>query len=408
VIGRSLETYERSPPYPSPLRRFAFILAALAALAPLGCTKQTPEQAPKLALQRADFAALPGWAADDPSAALPALLKSCKAITALPADRKLGLDLTAADWQAPCAAAAAVPAGDLPAAHAFFESAFVPFRATNNGQEEGLFTGYYEAELHGAHAADARYTVPLYRRPPDLVQVDLGQFRPSLKGERIAGSVVNGHLVPFATRSEIEAGALAGKGLELLWVDSAVDAFFLEIQGSGRVILPDGSVERIGYDGENGQPYVAIGHVLAERGVPKDDITMPFLRKWIAEHGTEGVALMDANPAYVFFKTLQGDGPLGAEGVALTPGRSAAVDRSFLSLGLPLWIDTSDPIEPTGRTQRLFVAQDTGGAIRGPVRADLFFGYGPEAADHAGVLKGHGSLWLLLPKAAASRQAGPA
>jgi peptidoglycan lytic transglycosylase A len=396
-------------PPKKPLRRsLTLVFVALAALAPLGCTKQTPEQPPKLVLQRADFAALPGWAADDPAAALPALLKSCKAITAQPADRKLGLDLTPADWQAPCAAAAALPAGDEAAARAFFESAFVPFRATNNGQEEGLFTGYYEAELHGAHTPDDRYTVPLYRRPPDLVQVDLGQFRPSLKGERIAGRVANGHLVPFAARSEIEAGALAGKGLELLWVDSAVDAFFLEIQGSGRVILPDGSVERIGYDGENGQPYVAIGHVLAERGVPKDDITMPFLRKWIAEHGAEGATLMDADPAYVFFKTLRGDGPLGAEGVALTPGRSAAVDRSFLALGLPLWIDTSDPAEPAGRTQQLFVAQDTGGAIRGPVRADLFFGYGAAAADHAGVLKGHGSLWLLLPKEAAARQSGPA
>jgi membrane-bound lytic murein transglycosylase A len=385
-------------------RRFGLLLTALVALAPLGCTRQAPDQPPKLVLQRADFAALPGWAADDPSAALPALLKSCKAITALPADRKLGLDLTPADWQAPCAAAAAVPTGDQSAARAFFESAFVLFQATNNGKEEGLFTGYYEAELHGARAADAHYTVPLYRRPPDLVQVDLGQFRPSLKGERIAGRVANGHLVPFATRREIEAGALAGKGLELLWVDSAIDAFFLEIQGSGRVILPDGSTERVGYDGENGQAYVAIGHVLAERGVPKDDITMPFLRKWIAEHGADGTALMDEDPAYVFFKTLQGDGPLGAEGVALTPGRSVAVDRSFLALGVPLWIDTSDPVAASGRTQRLFVAQDTGGAIRGPVRADLFFGYGADAADHAGVLKGHGSLWLLLPKAAASRQ----
>ncbi len=386
----------------STLSRLRPLLAGLVLLAPLGCTREPPP-APKLVLARADFATLPGWTTDDPAAALPALLKSCKAITALPADRKLGLELTPADWQAPCAAAAAVAPSDSAAARAVFEAEFVPFRATDNGTAEGLFTGYYEAELHGAAAPDARYTVPLYRRPPDLVQVDLGAFRPSLKGERIAGRVANGHLVPFATRSEIEGGALAGKGLELLWVDSAVDAFFLEIQGSGRVILPDGSVERIGYDGENGQPYVAIGHVLAERGVPKDDITLPFLRDWIGRHGAEGTALMDANQAYVFFKKLQGDGPLGAEGVALTPGRSAAVDRSFLSMGVPLWIDAADPVEASGRTQRLFVAQDTGGAIRGPVRADLFFGYGAEAASHAGVLKGRGSMWVLLPKGAAGR-----
>jgi len=384
-------------------RRLARLAAGIAALLPLGCTKPAPEP-DRLVLERADFAALPGWAEDDPAASLPALLKSCRALLALPADRKLGLELVPADFQAPCAAASALPPGDSAAARAYFEQNFVPFRASNHGAAEGLFTGYYEAELHGAHVPDAHYATPLYRRPADLVQVDLGQFRPSLKGERIAGRVVAGHLRPYASRTEIEAGALAGRGLELLWVDDPVDAFFLAIQGSGRVILPDGSTERIGYDGENGQPYVAIGHVLAERGVPKDEITMPFLRSWIAEHGAEGQALMEANPSYVFFKPLDGDGPLGAEGVALTPGRSAAIDRNFLALGLPLWVDAGDPVEASGRMQRLFVAQDTGGAIRGPVRADLFFGYGAEAANHAGVLKGRGSLWLLLPKAAAARQ----
>jgi membrane-bound lytic murein transglycosylase A len=388
--------------------RFRLVAAALAALAPAACNKAPPTPPPpepdRLVLQRADFASLPGWQRDDPAAALPALLKSCKTILAQPADRKLGLDMAPGDWQAACGAAASVPAGDTAAARAFFEQHFVPFQATNHGIAEGLFTGYYEAELHGAAAPDDRYKTPLYRRPSDLVQVDLGQFRPQLKGERIAGKVASGHLVPYATRTEIEAGALAGKGLELLWVDNPVDAFFLAVQGSGRVIMTDGSVERIGYDGENGQPYVAIGRVLADRGVPKDDITMPFLRSWIAEHGTEGTTLMDANPSYVFYKKLTGDGPMGAEGVALTPGRSAAVDRSFHSLGVPIWVDATDPVDPTGRIERLLVAQDTGGAIRGPVRADLFFGYGPDAAQHAGVLKGRGGLWLLLPAGAASRQ----
>ena len=384
-------------------RRALGLAALLAALLPTACHRPAPEP-DRLVLEKADFAGLPGWSVDDPAAALPALLKSCQAIIVLPADRKLGLDLVPADWTAPCAAAAALQAGDPAAARGFFQQYFVPFRATNHGEDQGLFTGYYEAELHGARAPDARFATPLYRRPPDLVQVDLGQFRPNLKGERIAGKVVSGHLMPYPSRSEIEGGAFAGKGLELLWVDSPIDAFFLEIQGSGRVILPDGGTVRLGYDGENGQPYVAIGRVLAERGVNKDDITMPFLRSWIAEHGAEGTALMDANPAYVFFKELQGEGPMGAEGVALTAGRSAAVDRSFLTLGLPLWVDTSDPVESSGRLQRLFVAQDTGGAIRGPLRADLFFGYGTEAANHAGLMKGHGALWLLLPQAAAARQ----
>jgi membrane-bound lytic murein transglycosylase A len=385
-------------------RRWGNGLAAFLALLTLwACSPRVPEP-DRLDLERADFAALPGWRRDDPAAALPALLKSCRAIAGLPADRKLGLDLVPPDWQAPCAAATALTPGDTIAARAFFEHSFVPFRAGNHGAAEGLFTGYYEAELHGARAPDSRFATPLYRRPADLVQVDLAQFRPSLKGERIAGRVEAGHLVPYPSRAEIEAGALSGKGLEMLWVDDPIDAFFLAIQGSGRVILPDGEVVRVGYDGENGQSYVAIGRVLADRGVPKDQITMPFLRRWIAEHGAEGTALMAANPSYVFFKTLQGDGPIGAEGVALTPGRSAAIDRGFLPLGLPLWVDADDSVEPSGRIERLFVAQDTGGAIRGPVRADLFFGYGAEAAEHAGVLKGRGALWLLLPIAAAARQ----
>jgi membrane-bound lytic murein transglycosylase A len=384
------------------LRRALVFGLALAALA--ACTAEKPPLPDKLVLTRAGFGDLPGWSRDDPSAALPALLKSCGVILKGGDDQAVGIAGLVADWRGPCADAAQVAPGDQPAARVFFERDFVPFRAANNEQRDGLFTGYYEAELHGSPTRTDQFTVPLYRRPPDLVSVDLGQFRPSLKGQRIAGKVSSGKLVPYATRTEIEAGALAGHGLELAWVDDAADAFFLGVQGSGRVILADGQVMRVGYDGENGQPYVTIGRVLASQGVPADQITMPYLRKWIADHGAEGTALMDKNPSYIFFRELKGDGPLGAQGVGLTPGRSAAVDRGFLPLGLPFWVDTTDPVEPAGRLQRLFVAQDVGGAIKGPVRADLFFGYGPEAANHAGLMKGKGSSWLLLPANAAARQ----
>ncbi len=377
----------------------AVALGLLAALLLAACKpKPEPDQ---LVLTRANFGELPGWAEDDPAAALPALLKSCQAMAGRKDDQPLGLDMTAADWRAICADAAGLAPGD---ARHFFETRFVPFRATNHGETEGLFTGYYEAALKGSRQPGEHYRTPLYKKPPDLIQVDLGQFRPNLKGERIAGKVSGGKLVPYADRSAIEAGALAGQGLELIWVDDPVDAFFLEIQGSGRVLLEDGSTVRVGFDGQNGWPYVAIGRVLAEEGVPKDDITMPFLRHWIADHGVDGQALMDKNPSYVFFKELKGDGPQGAEGVTLTAGRSAAIDRSFLALGLPVWVDTSDPTESGGRLRRLLIAQDTGGAIRGPVRADLFFGYGDDAANHAGVLKGRGSLWVLLPAEAAARR----
>ncbi|HVJ55522.1 MAG TPA: MltA domain-containing protein [Aliidongia sp.] len=375
-------------------------LALLAGLLLASCAPSPPVP-DALKLDRARFADLPGWTEDDPAAALPALIKSCRAMSGRKDDQPVGLDLVAGDWRALCAEAATVAPDQ---ARAFFERRFVPFRASNHGITEGLFTGYYEAELKGALQPDATFATPLYKRPPDLVQVDLGQFRPSLKGERIAGKVENGRLVPYADRAAIEAGALADKDLELAWVDDPVDAFFLEIQGSGRLTLTDGSTVRVGFDGQNGWPYVAIGRVLADQGVPKDDITMPFLRRWIAEHGAEGRALMDKNPSYVFFKELKGDGPIGAEGVVLTPGRSVAVDRGFLALGVPVWIDTTDPVEPGGRLKRLFLAQDTGGAIRGPVRADLFFGYGKEAAEHAGLMKGRGSLWVLLPAEAAARR----
>jgi membrane-bound lytic murein transglycosylase A len=381
------------------IRAAAFLIGLGAACLLTSCTPSPKPDA--LVLERARFSDLPGWQDDDAAAALPALLKSCRAIGGRKDDAPLGLDMIAADWRALCAQAGTVAPEQ---AHAFFEARFVPFRASNNGTKEGLFTGYYEAELKGARQPDATHATPLYRRPPDLVDVDLGAFRPSLKGERIAGKIAGGHLVPYADRRAIEAGALAGQGLELAWVDDPVDAFFLAVQGSGRIVLDDGSVMRIGYDGQNGWPYVTIGRVLADQGVPKDDITMPYLRRWIAEHGADGTALMDRNPSYVFFKELKGDGPVGAQGVALTPGRSAAIDRSFLALGTPVWIDTSDPVEAGGRLRRLFVTQDTGGAIRGPVRADLFFGYGEDAANHAGLLKGRGSLWVLIPTEAVARR----
>jgi len=377
------------------------LLSALA-----GCGGPPSKPPPDaLTLTRAAYRDLPGWTRDDVSAALPALLKSCAVILKGPDDQAVGIAGTVADWRSPCAEAAQVPAGDPAAARVLFERDFVPFRAANNAETEGLFTGYYEAELHGSLTRTEKFSIPIYRRPTDLISVDLGQFRPSLKGQRIAGKLAGTKLVPYATREEIEAGALAGHGLELAWVDDATDAFFLGIQGSGRVILPDGQVMRVGYDGENGQPYVAIGRVLVADGVPAEQVTMPYLRQWIADHGADGTALMDKNPSYIFFRELKGDGPMGAEGVALIPGRSAAVDRGFVPLGTPLWIDTSDPVEASGRLQRLFVAQDVGGAIRGPVRADLFFGYGDAAANHAGLMKGRGSAWLLLSAGAAARQA---
>ncbi|MGE0718131.1 MAG: murein transglycosylase A [Alphaproteobacteria bacterium] len=354
---------------------------------------------PALVLAPARFADLPGWESDDLPAFLPAFRRSCERLAAGDPGRGLGVAGRAADWRPACAAAAAVPAGDRAAARHFLETRFRPWRASDKGDADGLFTGYYEPLLNGARAKGGRYTVPLLRRPPDLVEVDLGAFRPALRGQRIAGRVEGGRLRPYASRSEIDRGALAGRGLELLWVDDPVEAFVLHIQGSGRVRLADGTVLRVGFDGQNGHAYVPIGRVLADRGeIPRDAVTMPAIRQWLAAHPDKARALLDENPSYVFFRQLQGDGPIGAQGVALTAGRSLAVDPSFVPYGVPLWLDAEDPIDPARRVRRLMVAQDTGGAIRGPVRGDVFWGFGPEAAERAGRMKSRGGYWLLLPK----------
>jgi membrane-bound lytic murein transglycosylase A len=370
-----------------PLIVFVAALAALCACAP------TPPPG-RASLHPTTFAALDGWAADTHDQAARALARSCAArdaSAAAPGTGAAGLSDTA--WDAPCGALDAAVLNDRDAARAFFERWFAPWRIDGTG----LFTGYYEPEVRGALAPGGRYAVPLYRRPPEVVAVDLGEFRDAWRGERIAGRVEDGRLHPLPTRAEIDAGALAGRGLEIAWLDDAADAFFLQIQGSGRVRLPDGTLRRVGYDGGNGRPYTAIGRVLVERGaMPLEAVSMQSIRAWLAAHPDEADELMRRNASYVFFRWLDGDGPLGTQRTVLVPGRSLAVDPRFVPLGVPVWIDVDGD---GGRLRRLTVAQDTGGAIRGAVRGDVFFGAGPDAAEAAGRLRAPGLAWLLLPKA---------
>jgi membrane-bound lytic murein transglycosylase A len=359
----------------------------------------------RLVLKPASFADLPGWKQDDPSQALSAFLRSCGPIRARPSGELLK-DASwgkVGDWQSACEAAARVPAGRPEAARAFFERRFQPFAASSGSDPEGLFTGYYEPLLHGSRERTERYHVPLYVRPPELVTVDLGAFREKLKGQRIAGKVEDGALVPYPDRRAIQNGALAGRDLELVWVDDAVDALFLQIQGSGRVRLDDGSEMRVGYAAQNGHPYFPIGKALVERGaLERDEVSMQSIRRWLEEHPDQANDVMARDASYVFFQELTGEGPLGAQGVPLTPGRSLAVDLKHWPLGVPLWLDTRAPSphpgQPDRPLRRLFVAQDTGGAIRGPVRGDLFWGYGQEATEIAGRMKHPGRLWVLLPR----------
>ncbi len=361
-----------------------------------------PATAARLTLAPAGFGDLPDWGRDGTAEALTAFLKSCGELdkrSDSSAIAPASLGLTAADWRAPCRAAPGVAHNDV-AARGFFERFFTPYRVGNNGNNDGLFTGYYEPLLHGSREAGGAYKTQLLRRPPDLVMVDLSRFRPAWKGERIGGRVENGNLVPYASRKEIERGALDRLHLAMLWVNDPVDAFFLQVQGSGRVNLTDGTSVRLAYDGQNGQPYVAIGKILVDRGeLTVDKVSLQSIRAWIKSHPDQGAALMDENPSYVFFREAKGDGPTGSEGVALTPGRSLAVDRSYIPLGAPVYIDASQNGTPI---HRLAIAQDTGGAITGPVRGDVFWGFSAEAEKQAGTMRAPGRAYVLLPKGISS------
>lgn len=373
-----------------------------------------PKPAPdELILTAVEFSGLKGWAEDDQSAALGALIKSCARVEILAEERSMGgggIAGRVADWRPVCRQAKLVKIGDKPAARSFFERRFRPYLAGNrNGaEEEGLFTGYYEPLLHGSREREGAFQVPLYARPDDLVMLDLGRFRKDLAGRRIAGRVEAGRLVPYADRKMITGGALTGKTRVLVWVDSAVDAFFLQIQGSGRVRLKDGGELRLGFAGVNGHIYTAIGKELIRRGsLTRENVSLQTIRDWLQANPKDASGVMALNAAYVFFRNLDGDGPIGAQSVALTPGRSLAVDRRFLPLGVPIWLDAKAPsAQPGGDDRplrRLVVAQDTGGAIRGPVRGDVFWGHGPEAEHVAGHMTHPGRYYILLPKSISDR-----
>jgi membrane-bound lytic murein transglycosylase A len=366
--------------------------AVLAVLVLAACAAPAPPDT--LTLTPTTFDRLPGWRDDAHGGVMIAFRRSCARLSAASATAAAATG----PWRDICGAAERVNAGDR-AARDFFENRFVPHLAANNGESEGLFTGYYEAELRGAPRRKGRYRIPIYARPADLVSVDLGRFRAEWKGQRLAGRVVDGRLVPFPTRAQIRKGALKDSGLELLWVDDPVDAFFLHVQGSGRVIMDEGPVVRLGYAATNGHPYVSIGKELIARGaISRQDMSMQSIRAWLRAHPGEGAALMATNPSFIFFRPLDGAGPIGAEGVPLTPGRSLAVDTRFVSFGVPVWLDTTDPLDPETPLRRLVIAQDTGGAIKGPVRGDLFWGFGAGAAERAGHMKQTGRYYLLLPK----------
>jgi membrane-bound lytic murein transglycosylase A len=388
---------------------------SLVCLALLACAPQperpeppAPEPLPRFELRPIAFEQLAGWRADDPREALAAFRRSCAKLAQRDPAMPMGPDPLfgqVGDWQSVCTDAAAVAGSSADRARTFVENRFSPYLVVDGDNPEGLFTGYYEPLLNGSRQFGGPYTVPLYRSPDDLLRIDLGRFNPELAGYAIYGRITGREFVPYHSRGDIDSGALAGRGLELLWVDDPIDGFFLQIQGSGQVRLDDGSLVRVGYAGQNGHPYRAIGRDLIEIGVlTRDDVTLPAIRAWLEAHPNDAFQIMARNRSYIFFEErpelAPDDGPLGAEGVSLTAGRSLAVDPRYIPFGVPVWLDTTAPW-PEGEAplRRLMVAQDTGGAIKGVVRGDVFWGAGARAEAIAGHMKSRGRYAILLPKA---------
>jgi len=393
----------------------AACLAGCAAIppAPPAVPAPAPPPAPlaPLRLDAVQFGELPAWSQSDPRSAVQAFVRSCAALAAKPDDAPLGgvnYAGTAGEWREVCRTAALVPLDDAATARRFFESEFVPYRVAQ-ASGVGLFTGYYEPELRGSRTRRGPYQTALYGAPADLVNVDLGQFRENLKGQRIVGRVMDGRLVPYPSRAEIEGGALAAP---ILFVDDPIDAYFLQVQGSGRVVLDDGTIVRAVYAGQNGRPYISIGRILVQRGeLTLETVSMQSIRAWLLAHPAQAQPLMNENPSFVFFAEQPiGDpsmGAAGAQGVPLIAEASLAVDLTVHALGVPVWLETTapdpDPTKPDRIFERLLVMQDTGGAIRGPVRGDIYWGYSADAGAIAGRMHSQGRMTVLLPRSVAAR-----
>ncbi len=370
----------------------ALLLALSLALPLAGCTLFIP---PEAGIGRAvDWDELPGWKEDDLAGAWPALLAQCRRL----AGKGDG-------WDGACAAAMELQEPGTAEVRAFFEARFRPHEVIGtDGTPEGLITGYYQPTLFGSLTPDERFAYPLYGPPESLLRVELASLFPELEGKRVRGRLVGNRVVPFYDRAEIDGDGQPLRGNEILWVDDPYDAFFLQVQGSGRVELPDGSSVGVGYADQNGHAYVSIGKRLIEWGeLTPEEVSLFTIRRWLAENPERAKALLNENPSYVFFteRDLDEPGPRGSLNIPLTAERSAAVDRKRIPLGTPVWLDTTLPAgdgDEPAPYRRLLFAQDTGGAIKGPVRADVYFGEGERAERLAGNMKQPGRLFALLPK----------
>jgi membrane-bound lytic murein transglycosylase A len=365
---------------------FLPLILLVAACAPLEPCPQcpVPKPAPETAVYlEYAFDALPGW----PSAGLDQSLKAFLAGCPRPGPLARA-----------CEAARLVPGGDAAAARTFFEATFVPYAlVSSEGAASGLITGYYEPIVEGSRAQSERFRHPIFGVPEDLIVVDLAAVNPELRNLRLRGRLEGRRLVPYASRAEIESRGIAAP--VIAWSANPVELFFLQIQGSGQVQLDTGERIRVGFADQNGHPYRSLGRYLLERGdLALEQTSMQGIKEWAAANPAKLQEALNANPSYVFFRELPpSDGPPGALGVPLTSEYSLAIDRRYVTLGAPVYLATTYPLSEAP-LQRMMAAQDTGGAIRGIVRADFYWGSGPEAGALAGRMRQQGSLWLMWPR----------
>jgi membrane-bound lytic murein transglycosylase A len=353
-----------------------------------------PPRALEAGPKAVSFADLPQWPGDSLPEVWPAFLLSCAALGSPPKATRA--------WQDVCNAARSVDARDATALRRFFEAHFTPYQLGDGpSADTGLITGYYEPLLQGSRVHGGRFRYPLYRPPDDLMAIDVAGLYPELKDKRVRGRVEGRRVVPYWTRAEIESGKALLRGKEIVYVDDPIEAFFLQIQGSGRIRLAEGGSLRVGYADHNGHPYRSIGRVLVQRGeMTLEQASMQGIKQWAAKHPKDWPGLLNENPSYVFFREVSPDprasvdGPIGTLGVPLLAQRTIAVDALHVPLGLPVFLDTSYPLS-SRPLRRLVMAQDTGGAVRGTVRADFFWGFGDEAAAQAGRMKQEGRMWVL-------------
>jgi membrane-bound lytic murein transglycosylase A len=356
-----------------------------------GVQKPTPPAEGKAGISHSVcWSDLPGWPDQRANEAIASFESQCQRMIKS-SDQK-------AAWQSFCSALQSSQSASQTTR--LIEQTFTPYQVLGkHGETQGLITGYYEPTLHGSFTKTARYRYPLYKKPNDLLTIDLGDRFPELKGERVRGRLVGNKVVRYYDRKAISQTPSPLAGHELMWVDNPDDAFFLEIQGSGRVLLENGQWAGVGYADQNGEPYYAIGQELIKSGeLTPETVSLQSIRQWLSDHPDKADQLKNLNRSYVFFtlRDIKEENPRGSLNVPLTPERSVAVDRSVIPLGTPLWISTTLPNQQS--YQRIVLAQDTGGAIRGPVRADLFFGRGDYAEKMAGEMKQSGQIYALMIK----------